>query len=73
MSETTAPAAPAAEAVPEQHPMTLEEWVRDHSRTSTQVELINAFFRMETLGGRTLATPAEFAQRLAAFAARPVA
>lgn len=72
MDETTAPVS-APEAAPEQFPMTLEEWVRDHSRTSSQVELINAFFRMETHAGRTHARPTEFAARLVAFAARPVA
>lgn len=52
--------------------ITLDEFCTRISKTDKRVELIGAFFKMETVAGRTTAIESDFAARLAAFATKPV-
>lgn len=63
---------PAAPAEVHAFALTLEEFCQGHSKVERSVELLNAFFALETHAGRTQASESEFRARLAAFAQRPV-
>ena len=52
--------------------ISLDEFCTRISGTDKRVELIGAFFKMETAAGRTTAVESEFTARLAAFATKPV-
>lgn len=65
MNDLNVPAA-APEA-----PITLTEFCVRHSTKERSVELLNAFFAIETHAARTLATETVFVERLADFAATP--
>lgn len=68
MPKTRTTEAPA----PVEPETSLAEWCSAASATDRRVELLNAFARIETTAGRVKATAAEFADRYAAFANRPV-
>lgn len=62
-------AVPAAVAVEQ---TTLREWCANTSATDRRVELLGAFFTLETRDGRVKADPDVFAARYAKFVNRPV-
>lgn len=62
---------PAASSAPEPAPISLTEFCLSHSKVERSVELLNAFFAIETAAGRTSGTALDFINRLHAFAAQP--
>ncbi len=62
----------AVETPPQQDETSLQEWCANTSATDRRVEMLGAFFSMETQAGRGKATPEVFAERYAAFANRPL-
>lgn len=52
--------------------LALHEWCANVSQTDRRVELLGAFFTIESREGRVKAPPAVFADRYAEFANRPL-
>lgn len=71
MTESPTAAGPSKTAEPAA--IELTEFCLRHSRVERSVELLNAFFAVESHAGRTVATESDFITRLAAFAAKPAA
>lgn len=63
------PATPSTEAPAE---LALHEWCANVSQTDRRVELLGAFYTIETREGRVKAPPEVFADRYAEFANRPL-
>lgn len=62
----------AAVDVPAEFEITLDEFCTRQSRNDKRVELIGAFFHVETVAGRVKGTESTYAGRYAAFANQPV-
>lgn len=71
-SKNDVAAAEAAEAPAAELELTLDEYCLRLSKTDKRVELIGAFHFTEKAAGKTKDTESAFAQRLAAFATKPV-
>lgn len=74
-TKSTKPAAQSSQdesAVETASEVALREWCASTSQTDRRVEMLNAFFNIETRAGRVKATPDVFAARYTEFANRPL-
>lgn len=72
MTDPVVPKAETASApVAVDAPIGLTEFCLRHSKVERSIELLNAFFAIESHAGRTSATEAQFVKRMAVFALQP--